>query len=188
MLLDIGLGILVAIFVSDAFAVDSRVLWYAGGILFALLPDADYLVHLARGGNSRHAHRHRDLFHLPLPYVLLGTAALYPLGAAWQLLFAAASLAHFAHDSIGIGWGVQWLWPFRDQHYSFLYIYKPRHRKERLPRKLLYVWEHAQLDDLHERYGDEEWIKNIYLRWHPYAIVELIVFLVSLAVLFFRTR
>jgi hypothetical protein len=184
MFLDAGAGILSAFLLSRYLGFPASGIWYAAGVLFALLPDADYLFHLLRGGSSRHAHRHRELLHRPLPYLLIGTAALFPLGYTWSLIFAAASLLHFIHDSIGIGWGVQWLWPFRDQHYSFLYIYKPRHRKEKLPRKLLYVWEHAALDELHARYGDEEWIRNIYLRWHPYAVVELAVFLISLIILF----
>lgn len=188
MFLDIGAGLLLTVFLSNFLGVLAHGIWYAGGVLFALLPDADYLIHLFRGGSSRHAERHRELLHRPLPYLLVGGAALYPFGQAWSLLFVLASLAHFIHDSIGIGWGVQWLWPFRNRHYSFLYIYKPRHRKEKLPRKLLYIWEHAAIEELNARYGDEEWIKNVYLRWHPYAIVEFAVFLFSLIIFFAYAR
>lgn len=183
MFLDIGLGILIAFFLDRLWAVPITGIWIACGIFFALLPDADYLIHLIRGNNSRNAHRHRDLLHYPLLFIPIGVFVLYPFGVAWSALFGLCALAHFTHDSIGIGWGVQWLWPLGDKHYSFLYIYKPKHRPEKLPRKLLYIWEHAQINDLNARYGDDEWIRNIYLRWHPYAIVEFVVFLVAIMVL-----
>ena len=158
------------------------------GILFALLPDVDYLLHLARGNSSRDAYKHRDTLHLPLVFVPVGVVLLYPFGHAWAVLFGAASFLHFVHDSIGIGWGVQWLWPFCDDHYSFLYIYRPPGRTEYLPRKWVYVWRHRDIEAWAARYGDPDWIKNIYFRPHPYAIVEFTALLIALIMLFFRTR
>ena len=188
MFLDIGVGILMAFGVGTYYAVPVDRMLIIAGVIFALLPDTDYLIHLMRGNSSRNAHRHRDLLHYPLLLIPAGILVLYPFGAAWSALFGFCALAHFIHDSIGIGWGVQWLWPLGDQHYSFFYLYKPKHRPEKLPRKLLYVWNHAEIDDLNARYGDEEWIRNIYLRWHPYAIVEFVVFLVAIMVLFWHIK
>ena len=102
------------------------------------------------------------------------------------MLFALASLGHFIHDSIGIGWGVQWLYPFIKDHYSFFYIYKPRWRAERLPRRWLYIWKHDEIDALDARYGDPDWIRNIYFRGHPYAVTEFAVFLAAVLLFFFR--
>ena len=188
MLLDIGIGILAAIFLSSTLHISAIGWWIGAGIVFALLPDADYLLYLVTGGSSHSAHKHRDLLHYPFLYIPVGMVLLALFGTSWSLLFGICSLAHFIHDSIGIGWGVQWLWPISCKHFSFFYIYKPRHKTEKLPRKLLYAWEHGAIEELNARYGDEEWIRNIYLRWHPYAIAELIVFLIALFVLFSYLR
>lgn len=189
MMLDIGVGILLSIWIGTAWSALIDGIWVASGIFFALSPDADYLVHLLSGGSSRNAHKHRDLFHRPLLFIPLGMVLLSPLGAAWPVLFGVGALAHFIHDSIGIGWGVQWFWPFRDEHYGLFYhTQPPKHRNAKLPRKLLYIWGHDKIDEINARYGDEEWIKNIYLHWHPYAIVEFLVFLAAVVVLFTHVR
>ena len=181
--LDIAVGIFLAMGASRFFHTELTGVLVCAGILFALLPDADYLVHLLRGNNSKNAHKHRDLFHLPIVFIPIGVIILYPWGSQWMMFFVAGALAHFIHDSIGIGWGVQWLWPFRDEHYSFFYIYRPSDRKEYLPRKWLYVWPHQNIEALSARYGDPDWIKNIYFRPHPYALVEYLSLAVALAAL-----
>lgn len=189
MLLDIGAGILLSIWIGSAWTLPISGIWIAAGILFTLSPDADYLIHLWLGGSSRNAHGHRDLLHHPLIFIPVGVLMLYPFGGPWSVLFGLCAFMHFVHDSIGIGWGIQWLWPFRDEHYGLLYhVQPPKHREVRLPRKLLYIWEHDKIDEISARYGDEEWIRNIYLRWHPYAIIEFIVFLIALTVLLLRIR
>ena len=181
--LDIAIGIFLAMGMSRFFNHELTGIMIAAGIVFALLPDADYLMHLARGNSSRNAHRHRDMLHLPLFFIPIGVLMLYPFGREWQIFFGAASLAHFIHDSIGIGWGVQWLWPFRDNHYSFLYIWRPPDRREHLPRKLFYSWSHRDIALLAARYGDPEWMKNIYLKFHPFAIVEYAALAAAVAAL-----
>ena len=80
---------------------------------------------------------------------------------------------------------MQWLWPFRDEHYSFLYIYRPPNRTGYLPRKWFYAWPHRDIEALAARYGDPDWIKNIYLRPHPYALVEYLSLAAAIAALIF---
>ena len=122
MLLDVGLGVLVSIVVSRLFSFPLTPGFVVGSIVFAFLVDLDFLFHITRGSSHRNAHRHRDLLHLPLLYIPAGSLITYFLGGTpWGLAFALSSLGHFIHDSIGIGWGVQWLRPFTDNHYSFFY-------------------------------------------------------------------
>lgn len=186
MFLDIGVGILVSIALADFWNIQLSGWLVAAGVFFALLPDADFIVHLARSGwSSKNAHRHRELFHYPLIYIPVGTAALSFFGSEWAVLFAVSSFLHFLHDSIGIGWGVQWLWPFGKDHYEFFYAYQPPD-KPPLSRKLLYVWKHDQMPALVARYGDEHWIRNIYLNFHPYFIVEISVFAIGVIALLTR--
>lgn len=187
MFLDLGIGILMAMLVSGIFDFPLTLSFIAGGIVFSLLMDLDFLSHLKKGGSTRNAHRHRDVSHLPLIYIPVGIIISSFYSWPWAVLFGLCSFAHFLHDSVGIGWGVQWLYPFKKEHYTFFYRYQPKN-KERLPRKLLYIWKHEEIDELAKKYGDEDWVRNIYYKWHPYAIVEFFVFLVALALLYYQIR
>ena len=187
MFLDIGIGILTSVWVSNIFGIHFGWPIVILGILFALFVDVDFLFHASKNGGRR-AHEHRYLMHYPLLYISIGMLLLYAfLGLPTAVLFGLCSLFHFIHDSIGIGWGVQWLYPFSSDHYAFLYIYKPKD-KEGMPTKLFYHWRHQDIAALDERYGDSDWIKNIYYHWHPYAIVEFGVFVLSLAALYFKMK
>ena len=70
--LDIAIGIFGAMAVSRFFHHELTPIFIFAGILFALLPDADYLAHLARGNSSKNAHRHRDMLHFPLIFIPVG--------------------------------------------------------------------------------------------------------------------
>jgi len=187
MFLDIGVGILIAILVSKIFALPLTLFLVFIGIVFSLLVDIDFIFHLKKGGNTKNAHRHRDILHHPLIYIPLGMLLLSFYSLAYSVLFGLILFIHFLHDSIGIGWGVQWLYPFSKNHYTFFYRYQPKN-KEKLPKKLLYVWKDNEIDMLAKKYGDEEWIKNIYLKWHPYAIVEFLVFVIAILTLYFSLK
>ncbi len=184
MLLDIGIGIFSAIVVSKLFTLDLTPLFVGLGIAFALLPDIDFIYSLAKNGHGNHKaiSRHRDLVHYPMIYLPAGALLALPFGIEWALLFLFASAGHFVHDSIGIGWGIPWLWPFTNQTYSFLYKYAPRWHAEH-PRKLLYAWDRRQMDELVERYGDPNWFRNIYLRLHPFFLAEILFFTIALIAL-----
>lgn len=186
MLLDIGIGILSGIFVSDLFQTELTVGLILFAIVSALLPDIDTLFHLQSGRSLKNhkGHDHRDLWHYPLIYIPLGTLIVSLFSYEYALVFAVTSFLHFLHDSIGIGWGVQWLYPFSTKHFSFLYHYDVFRNK--LPKSWIYSWSHQEVDELSEKYGDRDWVRNIYLRWHPYGIVEMLVFIVSVIMLYFK--
>lgn len=182
MLLDIGVGILTGIgfdAVSEAHALSTFVLV---GILGSLSPDFDFIYHILRGGTTKNDHRHREVLHNPI-FLLIGWVVIYAVSSpelAW-LFFITASL-HFLHDSIGIGWGVQWLWPIRTDHYTFFYRVHTAN-KPKPPKRMIYIWPNQSLDELHVKYGDADWFKNTYLKAHPYAIFEAVVFALAIAVL-----
>ena len=181
--LDIGIGIFSAIIVSKLFAVELTPLLVGLGIAFALLPDMDFLYAVARNGHGDHRaiSKHRDLVHYPLLYLPLGALLALPFGPAWSLLFLLASAGHFIHDSIGIGWGIPWLWPFTDKNYSFIYRYSPPGKK--LPQRLIHRWERGKLDQLIDEYGDPDWFRNIYVRLHPFFVAEILFFVIALVAL-----
>ena len=183
MTLDIGIGIFAAIVVSKLFSLELTPLLVGLGIGFALLPDIDFIYSLARNGHSNHraVAKHRDIIHYPLIYLPLGALLALPFGFQWSLLFLLASFGHFLHDSIGIGWGIPWLWPFTKKNYSFLYRYSPPGKK--LPLRLVYRWKRNELDELIDKYGDPDWFRNIYLKLHPFFIFEILFFVVALIML-----
>ncbi len=184
MLLDIGVGILAALGLAELLQVPITTSWIGAGIFFALLPDLDALVNYVQYRSFRMAYKHRDLLHLPIVYVLLAVL-IYFFSPTLALLCIVCTLAHFIHDSIGVGWGVQWLWPLNTDHFSFLYLYQPE-GKPLLPRQLFYRWKHIDIDALDAKHGDPNWIHNIYVRGHPYGLVELAVFFVALWQLFVK--
>ncbi len=182
MLLDIGVGILLGVYVHSLGADMSLNTLSFWGALFALSPDADFMIHLFQGGRFHNSHRHRELFHNPLIFIPLGTliVGLFNVYLAW--LFFLASLSHMIHDSIGIGWGVRWLWPFKNNNYALGYRVRTG-KHARLPRQRFYVWPNDKIDELSKKYGDPDWFRNTYLRWHPFAVFELAVFILALIVL-----
>ena len=183
MLLDIGVGILAALGIGELLHIPITGWWIATGILFALLPDIDAIIYFARYRDMSQEHHHRDLLHIPLLFIPVGTTLLYLFSPALALLFAICALVHFIHDSIGVGWGIQWLRPFNDDHFSFLYLYQPA-GKPHLPKRLLYRLERDKIDEIDAEFGDHDWIRNVYLRFHPYAIAEYAVFVAALLALY----
>lgn len=183
MLLDIGIGIFSAIITAHTFSLPLTLFLVGLGVVFALLPDIDFIYTLARNGHGNHRAiaKHRDLVHYPLIYLPTGTLIGLLFGIEWSLLFLLASLGHFVHDSIGIGWGIPWLWPFTRRNYSFLYRYTPPGK--RLPQRLVHRWERNRLDELIDEYGDPDWFRNIYLRPHPFFIAEILFFVIALVAL-----
>ncbi|MDP3727016.1 MAG: metal-dependent hydrolase [bacterium] len=181
--LDISIGIFAAMIVSRLFGMELTPLLVGLGIGFALLPDIDFLYTLARRGwRDTHAViRHREYLHYPLVYILIGAAMAPSIGTAWAALFLLASLGHFLHDSIGLGWGVAWLWPFTDKSYTFLYRYTAPGK--RLPRRFLYRWNREDMEHLIDEYRDADWLRNIYLKLHPVFAVEIAGFLFAVYML-----
>lgn len=183
MFLDIGLGIISSIIVSKLFHVGLSWGLIGLGIGFALMPDLDFIFYLMKHGNSKSIHRHRDLLHLPLLYIPIGFVILYFVNIPVAMLFVLCSLCHFLHDSFGIGWGVQWLYPLSTNHFMLLYRYHAP-EKPAVPFRVLYSWKRSEIDELSKKYGDDNWFRNIYLKMHPFAIMEWVGFLLAIVILY----
>jgi len=190
MLLDTGVGIFLAILTSKIFLLPLSWWLVLLGIGFALLVDIDAIVSLTINRGVKKSYKHRDLFHRPLLFVPLGVLLIgilmhfinNQLSLPLIFLFATALIAHFIHDSIGLGWGIKWLWPFNKNNFSFFYQYNAH--RHGLPMQLIYVWKNEEIDNLEEKYGDPDWFRQIYLSLHPYGLIEIAVFIVALIFLF----
>lgn len=182
MFLDIAIGIFSAIFIGSIFQLSPDFWLFFIAILLALMPDLDFLFYYPKRGDTKYDCKHRDIIHYPLIYLPAGALIFWLLfGKIWALLFFTTSLFHFVHDSIGIGWGIKWLYPFSKNNYAFFYLFSDR-RKKGL-RRLLFSFNQKDLDEYIREHGDKDWVKNIYFKWHPIAIVEFAFFAASLLVL-----
>ncbi len=181
MLLDIGLGILIPIALSKIFGFGLTNSFLAFGVIFSLLPDIDFIIHklFLPKTSSIKDHLHREILHFPILYIITGAIVVFLIKKDLLLLFIICSLFHFIHDSIGIGWGIQWLMPFGKNYYQFFTTYKENPKKA-----IVYSYTKKQIDSLSEKYGDANWFKNIYLKLHPYSLFELFVFIIAIIVLF----
>jgi membrane-bound metal-dependent hydrolase YbcI (DUF457 family) len=110
----IGAGYIIYLLEENTFIVIATV-------IFAILPDIDFLLYHARHKIDRMSHRHRRILHLPIVYIISGSVALLFISESTLLavFFIVMSFYHFIHDSFSVGDGVQWLMPFSDVHYFF---------------------------------------------------------------------
>ena len=90
------------------------------------------------------------------------------------------SALHFVHDSIAYGRGIKWLWPFSKKSYAFIYLYSRIVKKGLW--QAIFVFDKQYLEYFDKEHGDENWIENIYKKWHPIAIIEFSSFLLSLII------
>ena len=186
MLLDFALGIFSAIFLGWMFNFNPGFWYFFAGSLMTILPDSDFVFYFfkrRKDKDKKNDHDHRDFIHYPLIYLPIGSLIFYLLGGEkWAMLFFLCSFLHFLHDSIALGWGIKWLYPFSKNNFAFFYLYS---RKERRGlRKLMFSFNKEKLAHYVAEHGDDDWIKNIYYNWHPIAIVEFLIFILSLVVIF----
>jgi hypothetical protein len=176
--LDVSIGIILAIIGAKIFHIAltwGLVLWAIG---FALLPDIDVFPELiARRGRlgGKEISWHRELAHFPVVYIAPAILVFILAGPLWGFLFTLGVLLHLLHDSIGMGWGIKWAWPFNKNSYKFF-----SNKQNDMARNFLVHWTPAELPDVVREYGDPEWLKHYYFELHPIVIVELLIFALAL--------
>lgn len=184
--LDIGFGLLLGL--AHTFVTGGYPAWQplALGVLFALLPDLDFLIQAARRRSFAHVdHTHRDTLHHPIPYLVLGSALVWLLMPQYLALFIATSLVHFLHDSIGVGYGIPWLSPF-SQRYGKLFC---NHRGDFSWTSCVW-WKRSERDVVIAQRHDPDWVRNHYYgKWTFTSATEVVLLsLAVLAVLIFAIR
>jgi hypothetical protein len=175
--LDIASGIFLSLLTAEWFGVHVSAGFIFFGILSTLLPDIDMLSFLSRIGYD-----HRSFFHWPLMYIPIAIAVFFVCGTTYATLFSFCILAHFIHDSIGIGWGVGWLAPFSMR--KILFPEKGRRQE--------YGWFMTWLPDeegaMAVKYHDPHWIRTYYFRVNKIAIIEYGALILSIFILFVYYR
>lgn len=184
MFLDIAIGIYSAAFLGWLLQFNPSTWFFIGGILITVLPDADFIYFYIKSKSRIDDSKHRDYIHYPLIYLPLGTLIFHFIGGKeWSFLFFLCSFLHFVHDSIAVGWGIKWLWPFSKNNFAFFYLRSGRQKKGL--KKIIFSFDKKTLDYYIRKHGDKNWVKNIYYKLHPIAIVEFTVFVSSIIFLVF---
>lgn len=186
--LDLGLGLVSGVLAHHVFGISPG--WaILLAVTFILLPDLDGVIQVVRRGRlGGMDFQHRDLLHRPLLYVPIGTTLAF-LAAGWQIaiLFAAMSLAHFLHDSIGTGWGVAWLRPFSRDYFKF--FSEDKGDASVTWRKTVVRWTPEQQRAIAAQYGNPNWLRDMYLRPQaPYfriLIIEIAALLAGIGAIWF---
>jgi len=176
--LDVGVGLILGILLSHLNSYNHG-LCLAIGVAASLLYDLDFIWSAVRTKSViAPGTEHRDGLHYPLiviPFLgVLGSL----INPALGLVLALGALLHFIHDSIGVEFGVKWLFPFKKNSYAFFY-HTGLPTNKGMPREKLYSWSDKEREEARKRYGDPERIKHIYLRPHPYGVAEYAVCLVG---------
>lgn len=180
MFFDLGIGIIVSVLASKYLGMPMDHILVFGSMLFSIFPDVDFIMVLLEYGYAgKYSHNHRHLFHFPLIYLIFfGLLIWLFFGINWFLIFLAASIMHFLHDGIGIGWGVPYLFPFSRRNFKFFTT-----RENKFSFKFINSWNQEELAEAVEKFGEEHWFKKYYLRLSSVFIVEMSVFVISVIIL-----
>ncbi len=176
-----------AIFANFYF--DVELTWYLIMIvvIFAVSPDIDFLWKFFRYKITNQSHR--EILHHPLVFIPFGIIILFPFSKIFAFLFAMATFWHFLNDTIFMGLGVQWFWPFSQKYFNLFGILGYQTPgKPKLPFRFFYTWKPEQIKEIEEKYGDPNWIRNIYLKPHLFTVIEYLVFIVSIFLLILYTK
>ncbi len=173
MFLDIKLGLAWAFLIAIFFEKIITPEWLLAGVLFALLPDIDFWIEYMKRGTvgGKLIDLHRTLLHNPLIYIPITLFIGSYFGTEWMMLFAFGVFGHFVHDSMGMGHGVRWLWPYSTRWYKLFsnkkgeIYYDFDH--------LLASWTPEEMKQLVQEKGNDNWIKEEiqYMQRHWFSIL-----------------
>jgi hypothetical protein len=186
MLKDILAGIFWALLTSFLFGVPFTFGWAALGVLFALLPDIDFVVeYLARGTvGGKRLGAHRVLTHTPLLFVPVGFALFFWLGAAVAALFALGVIGHFLHDARGMGYGYRLFYPFDRHFYKFFSDREGRFSSA--PENFVQRFSREEVERLHQEHGNDRWLQDdfaYHLAHWPGLLLKVLLFSLILVAL-----
>lgn len=176
--LDIGASILIVLGIAHLFHVHANLLLIATSIAFALAPDIDMFWYLF--GKPSKQYDHRSYTHYPLLWVPVIALTYVMFGSLIGTLLLACVLMHLTHDTIGLGWGIAWLWPFSKRKIRFL---SPTGSKNG-GWEFFRTWSPQQELVMASVQHDPHWVRTYYLRPNIIGFIEYAVFLLGLGALF----
>jgi len=183
MFLDIGLALLICMGANSFLGVEITLKIVIWAVIFSLLPDFDFLIEFAihKSVGGRFMRQHRKITHYPIIYIPIVFMIWIVWGKVWLLVAGLCLLAHFVHDSMIMGWGVQWGWPVSKRHIIF---FRQSVLGETLgiPFKFFRAWSPKKVEWLVSEYGDPSWVKNYFIS--PIFFIEMIFFILIITKFF----
>jgi len=178
MFVDIGAGILLAIFAADEFRVPLTWSFVLFGVFSALFPDLDILTRFLpeKSFMRRIIGEHRGLLHRPAFYILLFPLFFlisFPVG----ILFTLGIVYHLVHDTFFLGWGIKWLWPLSQGSLSIFHD-----RAGRFVAKVLW-WQPAEEAAIKAEYRTEDWIRTFYFKPSLISLTEYPILIIAVVLL-----
>ena len=175
---DTGIGILLAILTSYLFDVPISPWLVIACIVFSLLPDLDFLLpaKMVRG--------HRGIMHYPFIYLVISILVYFIFGPLWSFIFISGVFLHLIHDTVFLGWGIKWSWPYSLRAYKFF-----PDKDGRITSKFFLSWMPEEEAKVKSEYGsDEEWMRTFFGTVNIVSVIEYSIFTISLIMLYFYTR
>jgi len=185
MILDIAIGIILGAYFNISESINYYLILLA--IVFCLLPDTDIFYYLYKKYIKKlDVIYHRSWTHYPIIYILVYFIILYienifNIRYNISTLFLLSIVWHFIHDTLFIGWGVMWAWPFSKRKYK---IFPDRNGK--ITSKLLLSWLPKEEKDIIAWSGgaQEHWIKHYYFRLNIVSILEYGTFIFAIILIY----
>jgi hypothetical protein len=177
---DIGAGILLALGVSAYFGHEASWMFVLLGIIFALFPDIDIFLTRMPGGKyiSSVIGEHRSALHNPALYIPITAIVWLVCGPEIAVLFAGGILSHLIHDTLFLGWGIKWLWPFSQKKLSFFHD-----RGGKITKDIL-VWEPHEEAEIVRTYQSPHWVRDFYFKPSIISLTEYLLFFCALLLLY----
>lgn len=186
MILDIAIGILLgSYFGGESFNYGLIIL----GVLFCLLPDIDifsfaYQKYIKKTNIINHrSWTHYPVAYLPLYLIILFIEMGLNLSHTISLMFALSILWHFLHDTLFIGWGVMWGWPFSKRKYKIF-----TEKDGKITTRFLLSWLPEEEEKIIKWSGGsvDGWIRHYYFKLNIITILEYGVFIFTALHLYFK--
>jgi hypothetical protein len=175
------MGILIAFGVANVFVVAPTPEVVLFGVLFALLPDIDFL--LTRIAAIRNViGEHRSATHFPLLHLVVSMIMYMLFGKVLATLYFICTFYHLVHDTLFLGWGIKWLWPYSNKALSIF------HDKGGVITSDILVWGTDEDKRVRTEYASPNWVRDFYLRPSIIAFSEYGIFLAGLAALIYQFR
>lgn len=177
----LGLALITSVIFSKLFHIELTPTFILLNIIFNYLPDSDIPIELlqrGRIGGKEHGF-HREVTHTPLIYIPISILVSLVFGLPWAVIFITGVYLHILFDSFGSGWGTMWFWPFSTNRFK---LFTDQKTGKYSPYQIA-IWDKKEFKAMALKHGDDDWFKNIYLKFHTLFLIEIIIVIVGLLII-----
>jgi len=155
-------GSLIFLFFAKYFGIEINGWYLLAGCFWGIFPDPLSYLLSKTATTNKWAHKHRDNFSHSIFLPILVFIALALFNPQLAMMVGAVTLTHPLLDLIGMGWGVTLFYPFSDKVFKLFYN-----------GKLLTIWTPEEVDAEAEKFGNDNWIKDIFFTFFTLDPVSL---------------